>query len=105
MIKRYNQNKTRRTIRTRSKVMSTGQKYRLSVNRSNKYIYAQLLDVFAGKTLVGTWGKAPEEVGKKIAEAAKKMKVEKVAFDRGAYKYHGRVKLLADAARAAGLKF
>jgi large subunit ribosomal protein L18 len=72
------------------------------VFRSNKYIYAQLVDA-KGTTLSGTRGKDPEEVGKAAATKAKKLKVGRVVFDRGGHKYHGRVKLLAEAARKEGL--
>lgn len=78
---------------------------RLSVFRSNKYIYAQLIDDVAGKTLSGAHGKDAGVVGKTVAEAGVKAGVKKVMFDRGEYRYHGLVKKLADAARAGGLEF
>ena len=78
---------------------------RLVVFRSNKYIYAQIVDQKSGKTLGGTVGKSPAEVGKKAAEISKKHKVVSVVFDRGAYKFHGNVKTLAEEARRAGLEF
>lgn len=93
---------------------------RLSVFRSNKQIYAQIIDDANGVTLAsastlekdvrgsmsnGGNKAAAEEVGKLIADRAKKAGVEAVVFDRGAYLYHGRVKALADAARDGGLKF
>ncbi len=92
---------------------------RLSVHRSDKNIYAQVIDDTSGKTLasasslekdVKSSGKGGSSegavaVGKLIAERAKAAKVEEVIFDRGGYLYHGRVKALADAAREAGLKF
>ena len=77
---------------------------RLSVFKSSKYIYAQLIDQ-TGKSLTGVKGKKAEETGKKIGEKAIKLNIKEVVFDRGAYQYHGQVKLLADAARAAGLVF
>jgi large subunit ribosomal protein L18 len=109
---------TRRKHHVRKKVRGTPERPRLSVFRSNLHIYAQVIDDQAGVTLAaaGTLGKkagekyggnkaAAEAVGKAVAEAAKAKGVTQVAFDRGPYKYHGRVKALADAARAAGLKF
>jgi large subunit ribosomal protein L18 len=93
---------------------------RLSVFRSSKHIYAQIIDDTKGETLVaastlekdlrtklrtGADKAAAAEVGRLVAERAVKAGVETVVFDRGAYKYHGRVKALADAAREGGLKF
>lgn len=93
---------------------------RLSVFRSGKHIYAQLIDDLKGQTLAaagsidkdvvnasknGAGTEAAEAVGKKIAEQAKGAGVSNVIFDRGGYRYHGRVKALADAAREGGLKF
>ncbi|MBP5343679.1 MAG: 50S ribosomal protein L18 [Alphaproteobacteria bacterium] len=90
---------------------------RLSVYRSEKNVYAQIIDDNAGKTLVsasskekgfkekGTTIAGAAAVGKAIAEKALKAKIKEVAFDRGGYLFHGRVKALADAAREAGLKF
>lgn len=98
----------------RSKVDGTRERPRLSVFRSNKFIYAQVIDDGAGKTLTqasdvklakGTKTERAKEVGKMIAEACKGIKVEKVVFDRNGFKYTGRIKLVADEARAAGLKF
>ena len=100
--------------------MGTAERPRLSVYRSSKHIYAQLIDDLAGVTLAAassTLGdvkkglpyggnvKAAKVVGAKIAEAAKAKGIAKVAFDRGHYRYHGRVKALADAARESGLSF
>jgi large subunit ribosomal protein L18 len=93
---------------------------RLSVHRSDKNIYAQIIDDASGRTLAaastldkdvksgsknGSTAEAAANVGKLIAERGKAAKVEEVIFDRGSYLYHGRVKALADAAREAGLKF
>jgi len=86
---------------------------RLIVFRSNKAIYAQVMDDSTGKVLCGasdlkskaTGLKGAAEVGKTIAELAKKAKVKEVAFDRNGYKFHGKIKSLAEAAREAGLKF
>ena len=105
-------NRIRRRIR---KIVSgTSSTPRMSVYRSNKEIYAQLVDDVNGVTLAsvssrdikaGTKAEASAAVGKSIAEKATKAGVETVAFDRNGYLYHGRVKVLADAAREAGLKF
>jgi large subunit ribosomal protein L18 len=93
---------------------------RLSVFRSSKHIYAQLIDDGAGRTLAaastldkalreqiksGADRSAAEQVGRLLAERAKAAGIEAVVFDRGGYRYHGRVKALADSARAAGLAF
>ena len=109
----------RRKRRTRFRIMHTaGGKPRLSVFRSGRHIYAQLIDDRAGLTIVTAStnekeGKAPKTwnveaatgVGKKIAERALDKGVKRVVFDRGGYIYHGRVKALAEAARASGLEF
>ncbi|MHC4916092.1 MAG: 50S ribosomal protein L18 [Planctomycetota bacterium] len=111
----------RRHRRVRKKVSGGPDKPRLCVFRSQQHIYAQLIDDVAGKTLAAAGSTSPdlkkelgkkgrdmsaaELVGKLIAERAKARKVECVVFDRAGYKYHGRVKQLAEAARKAGLKF
>ncbi|MES2315252.1 MAG: 50S ribosomal protein L18 [Patescibacteria group bacterium] len=98
----------------RAKILGTKERPRLSVFRSNKFIYAQIIDDATGKTLVqasdvkvskGTKIARAQEVGKMVAEACKSAKIDKVVFDRNGFKYTGRVKLVADAARAGGLKF
>ena len=103
--------------RIRKKISGTGAVPRLSVYRSNKEIYAQIIDDEKGVTLVscgslkdgdaksGTKIEQAQVVGKKIAEAAKGAGLAKVVFDRNGYLYHGRVKALADAARENGLNF
>src|SRR3989344_3495913 len=103
------QNKQNKRIRLkakiRAKVSGTKARPRLSVFRSNKFIYAQLIDDTLGKTLVeandrkikkGTKGNHAKEVGKMIGERALEKKIKKVVFDRNAFKYTGRVKLVAD---------
>jgi large subunit ribosomal protein L18 len=107
----------RRHRRIRGKVAGTAERPRLTVFRSNKGIFAQLVDDEGGRTIAGaSWlglkksfkGSKVEqaaEVGKAVAEAAKKAGIEEVVFDRGGYLYHGRVKALADGAREGGLKF
>ncbi|WP_196890595.1 50S ribosomal protein L18 [Aureivirga marina] len=103
--------------RIRKIVSGTSQKPRLSVFRSNKEIYAQLIDDLTGTTLVsvssrdkalaaeGSKSEIAALVGKAVAESAIKAGIETCAFDRNGYLYHGRVKALAEAAREAGLKF
>lgn len=107
-----------RHARIRKKVSGTDAKPRLCVFRSLKYIYAQIMDDTAGRTLVsvsslnpeikGHTGSKTEDaklVGQAIGKKAVDNGINQVVFDRGGYKYHGRVKALADAAREAGLKF
>jgi len=81
----------------------------LSVFRSSKHIYAQLIDDQAGETLAAASGggdiSAASKVGKDLAKKAAKLEIKKVVFDRGGYKYHGRVKALAEGAREGGLSF
>lgn len=103
--------------RIRKKVFGTSTIPRLSVFRSNKQIYAQLIDDLTGKTIASSGSLKNEEagkgnknaqatvVGKGIADKAKESGIENVVFDRNGYLYHGRVKVLAEAAREAGLKF
>ena len=108
----------RRIARVRNKVRGTTDRPRLTVQRSNKHIYAQIIDDQLGKTLVATSdigvkkGKTREKkieaagkMGKLVADKAIKAKVKQVRFDRGRYAYHGRVQAVAEAARQAGLKF
>ncbi|MFZ1019585.1 MAG: 50S ribosomal protein L18 [Minisyncoccia bacterium] len=98
----------------RAKLSGTANRPRLTIFRSNKFIYAQLVDDLAGKTLVsasdlktgkGTKIERAKEVGRAIAEKAMQMKIKKVVFDRNGFKYAGRIKLVADEARALGLEF
>ncbi|MBI4087601.1 MAG: 50S ribosomal protein L18 [Candidatus Liptonbacteria bacterium] len=112
--KRLNKIRTRRTARTRAKIFGTAKKPRLAVSRSNRYIYAQLINDEAGRTVVHgsgqeVKGKKPKtEVAALVGELIGKRAVEKgvtsAVFDRRAYKYHGRIKALAEGARKAGLK-
>jgi large subunit ribosomal protein L18 len=106
----------RRHRRVRGKVSGTAERPRLVVFRSNKGIFAQLVDDDAGRTLAsaswleqrsleGTKTEQAAAVGKALAAAAKKAGVETCVFDRAGYLYHGRVKALAEAAREGGLKF
>lgn len=111
------QKRYRRHQRVRAKIFGTAKIPRLCVFRSAKHIYAQLIDDEKSKTML--WAKSSElpkkkaktkiekakEVGKLIAKKALEKKIAKVVFDRGGYKYHGRVKALAEGAREGGLKF
>jgi large subunit ribosomal protein L18 len=107
----------RRRVRTALKGRASG-KPRLSVHRSGRHIYAQVIDDTAGKTLAsastldkelkgktGATRDGAAQVGKTLAERAKKAGVSRVVFDRGGFLFHGRVKALADAAREGGLEF
>ncbi|MFB6212456.1 MAG: 50S ribosomal protein L18 [Candidatus Magasanikbacteria bacterium] len=105
-----------RKQRARGKVgRGTSSKPRLSVFRSNKYIYAQMIDDFEGVTLVSASShevgndlekkEQAFEVGKKLAQKAREEGIEKAVFDKGHYEYHGRVKALAEGAREGGLDF
>ena len=108
----------RRRFHVRKRIVGTPERPRLSVFRSSKHIYAQLIDDLTGRTLIGatsavkrgerTYGgnvKAAKAVGLKLAEAAKAAGITSAAFDRGHYRYHGRVKALAEGAREGGLQF
>ena len=109
--------RTRIKNRIRKVVSGTAERPRLSVFRSNKEIYAQVIDDVTGKTIAaassrdkdidssGSKQEIASLVGKAIAEKAKKAGVETISFDRGGYLYHGRVKSLAEGAREGGLKF
>jgi large subunit ribosomal protein L18 len=106
----------RRRVRTALKARAFGRP-RLSVHRSGRHIYAQIIDDAAGRTVAaastltkgskgpGATTEAAAKVGTALAEAAKKAGVTSVVFDRGGFLFHGRVKALADAARAGGLEF
>lgn len=110
-------NKSRRKLRVRKKVKGTAERPRLSVYRSNKFIYGQIVDDKLGNTLVNVQAesqklhkgkdksKAAFAVGEMIGQKAKEKKISTVVFDRGSYKYHGRVKSFAEGARKGGLTF
>ena len=113
------ESRVRRAKATRAKIRLQ-RTVRLTVHRSNAHIYAQVIDATGSKVLAsastaekevraslknGGNVSAAAEIGKRIAERAKQAGVEQVAFDRSGYRYHGRVKALAEAAREAGLKF
>ena len=104
----------KRHLRIRNKITGTGERPRLVVFRSLKHIYAQLVDDTANRTLAtvsdlgieqGKKGERAAEVGKMIAERAKTAGITKVVFDRAGYRYHGRIKAVADGARKGGLEF
>lgn len=108
------QMRKRRHARQQARIQGTAERPRLVVYKSLTTTYAQLIDDAAGKTLVessdikitkGTKTERAVEAGKTLAEKAKKAGIETCVFDRNGFKYHGRIKALADAAREAGLKF
>ena len=120
MITKVDRNavRKRRHARVRKKIFGTAERPRLNVFRSNKHIYAQIIDDMKAVTLVSasTLDKefdlestgnieAAKKVGELVAKRASEKGIKKVVFDRGGYLYHGRVKALADAAREAGLEF
>ena len=108
-----------RRMRVRKKIRGTAERPRMSVHRSNRYISVQLIDDVASRTLVaastrdeevsfegsGTTLAAAAALGQRIAELAKEQGIDTVVFDKGWYRYHGRVRALAEAAREAGLTF
>ncbi|MGH8935204.1 MAG: 50S ribosomal protein L18 [Acidimicrobiia bacterium] len=107
----------RRHRRVRKKIYGTAQRPRLAVFRSNRYIYAQVIDDQRGRTLASASSQESEvrarsltvetaaDVGRALAERAKEAGVQGVVFDRGGFRFHGRVKALAEAARQHGLEF
>jgi large subunit ribosomal protein L18 len=107
----------RRHVRVRKRVKGTASRPRLAVFRSNRYIYAQVIDDVAGTTLAAASSlegdlraknltvETAGEVGKLVAERAKQAGIDAVVFDRGGFPFHGRVKALAEGAREAGLRF
>jgi len=118
--KRLRAQRRRKILHVRRKIRTHGSTPRLTVFRSNKNIYSQIVDDEAGRTLVSASSRdktvrdslsgkkkseVAVEVGKVLAERARTAGIERVRFDRGWYKFHGRVKALADAAREAGLSF
>ncbi len=119
--KRIRLRKKLRAGRTRAKISGTAERPRLSIFRSNKFIYAQIIDDVNRKTLAAGSTKSllgdakdnrtltktarSEALGQLLAEKAKKVGIKEIVFDKGSYKYHGRVKAVADGARKGGLKF
>jgi large subunit ribosomal protein L18 len=110
-------NKAKRKLRVRKKVFGTADRPRLSVFRSNKFVYGQIVDDEKGITLIDIQGDVAKislgkskidasfEIGKALAEKAKEKKITNIVFDRGSYKYHGRVKKFAEGVREGGLQF
>ena len=119
MIHKIEKNEIRQRIhkRIRRKLRGTAERPRLAIYRSVAHIYAQVIDDNAGATVVSASSvdktaktnggnlAAAKAIGKLLGERAKEKGIKQVVFDRGGYRYHGRVKALADAARAAGLEF
>ncbi len=110
------QGRLKRRRRVRAKVHGTGERPRVSVFRSNRGVFAQLIDDDAGRTIVAVSWTEPElralapleqarRAGAVLAERASALEVQRAVFDRGGYRYHGRVKALADGAREGGLEF
>ncbi len=113
-MKKKQDKRIRLKKKIRVKIKGTSTRPRLSVFRSNKFIYAQVIDDMLGKTLAqandikitkGTKTERAKEVGRMIGQVCLKAKIDKVVFDRNGFKYTGRIKLVADEARIAGLKF
>ena len=115
-LKKIKGQRARRVSRIRKKIVGTAKRPRLAIHRSLNNLSAQIIDDSAGKTLVSVHqrelGKkkvkpmdAAKQLGKKLAEKAKKAKIETVVFDRRHYKFHGRVKEFAEAVRKEGIKF
>ena len=118
MINKKEQKK-KRQYRIRKNISGTSQIPRLSVFKSNKYMYAQLIDDLSGTTIAAANDKniktskedkqkkitSAQELGEKLAKLAQDKKVKKIVFDRSGHRYHGRIKALADAARKGGLSF
>ncbi|MHC4549196.1 MAG: 50S ribosomal protein L18 [Planctomycetota bacterium] len=114
--KRISKQRRRRAMRVRKRVRGEAERPRLTIFRSHKHIYAQLVDDAGGRTLCasssrvvcGQYGGTVEHAGKvgsDLAERAAALEIKKVRFDRGPYRFHGRVRALADSAREKGLEF
>ncbi len=91
-------------MRTRSKIHGTASRPRFSIFRSNQTVYVQLIDDKEGKTLVSASTKESKNLGELIGKKAFEKGIKKVVFDRGSYKFHGRIKKIAEEARKAGLQ-
>ena len=102
MLKKSRQ---KRKIRIRSRLSGTSKRPRLSVFRSNKYIYGQIIDDEKGLTLAASYGTNPKEVGERLGQLALKKKIKAIVFDRSGYRYHGKIKILADSLREKGVNF
>lgn len=116
---RRNSKRSKACIRTRAKIIRKNHRFRLSVFRSSRYIYCQIIDDIDNKTIISCNEKELDDISKKkltktekarllgtlVAQKAKKEKINKIVFDRGGYKFHGRIKALAQAAREGGMQF
>ena len=89
----------------RSAIANTKRQYKLVVHKSNKYIYAQIVKLATGQTILGVRAKTAVQAGTLVAQKAKAAKIVDVVFDRGKKRYHGNVKLFAETARQGGMKF
>lgn len=120
MMKHTTNKRKKRQTRIRARIHGTPDRPRLNIFRSNKYLYAQIINDEEGKTMVSIHSKAVNDrhnkenqknvilaryLGKTLAEKAQKHKINAVIFDRGGFRYHGRVAAFADGAREGGLKF
>ncbi len=115
IVKKLNQKRARRVNRNRAKIFGTALRPRLAVSRSNRFVYAQLINDEKSRTLAHASSRELKEkktkkdaaklVGELLAKRALEHKIKEAVFDRREYKYHGRVQALAEGARAAGLKF
>lgn len=118
MSNQKQQHRIRRHKRVRARIQGAAQRPRASVFKSNKHIFVQLIDDQIGKTILsskvvsfkkskikGNKTEKASEIGKMVAEKAKTAGIKEIVFDRGGYKYHGRVKALAEGLREGGLKF
>ena len=103
-IKQRNKKRILRKNRSRAKIFGTEKRPRLTVFRSNRYVYAQLIDDEKGHTLAAASSKDATRVGQTIGEKAAKAGVKEAVFHKGSYKYHGKIKIIAEEARKAGLK-
>ena len=115
-LKRMARRRKNRAHRVRNRVQGTAEQPRLSIHRTAKHFYAQAIDDLAGRTLYATSSQrlklgrgstmeAAKEVGSAMASLLKEGEIERVGFDRGSFRYHGRVKAFADAVREGGVKF
>jgi len=113
---RLTKRRNRRAYAVRKRTRGTAERPRLSVHRTNKHLYAQFIDDESGRTLCSasskamgmTYGgnvEAAKAVGQDLGKKAVELKIERCGFDRGAFRYHGRVRALADAVREAGVRF
>ncbi len=114
--KRLTKRRDRRAYGVRKRTRGTAERPRLSVHRTNKHLYAQFIDDESGRTLCSASSKAmgmayggnveaAKAVGADLGKKAAELKIERCGFDRGAFRYHGRVRALADAVREAGVRF